>query len=102
MTFKTALRILAWLLLAGLIFATLAPIDMRPNSPLPTGAERAFALMLVGFVFGPDGRVTQTRIEAPRYLVDQGLAGCVRPVLRELRFPAAGKDTVVKVPFDIG
>ena len=51
MTLKTALRILAWLLLAGLIFATLAPINLRPNSPLPTGAERAFALMLVGFVF---------------------------------------------------
>ena len=51
MTIKVVLRIVAWLLLAGLIFATLAPIDLRPNSPLPTGAERAFALMLVGFVF---------------------------------------------------
>lgn len=51
MTLKTVLRIVAWLMLAGLIFATLSPIGMRPNSPLPTGAERAFALMLVGFVF---------------------------------------------------
>jgi VanZ family protein len=47
----TALRALAWLLLAGLIFVTLSPINLRPNSPLPTGAERAFAFMLVGFVF---------------------------------------------------
>lgn len=51
MTIGTALRFIAWLLLAGLIFATLSPIDLRPNSPLSTGAERAFALMLVGFVF---------------------------------------------------
>lgn len=51
MTLKTVLRVVAWLLLAGLVFATLAPINMRPNSPLPTGAERAFALTLVGFVF---------------------------------------------------
>ena len=51
MTLRTLLRVVAWLLLAGLVFATLSPIDMRPNSPLPTGAERAFALMLVGFVF---------------------------------------------------
>jgi hypothetical protein len=48
---KTALRILAWLLLAGLIFVTLAPIDLRPSSPLPTQLERAIALAIVGFAF---------------------------------------------------
>jgi VanZ family protein len=50
-TLRLVLRVIAWLLFAGLIFATLSPIGMRPNSPLPTGAERAFALLLVGFVF---------------------------------------------------
>ena len=55
----------------------------------------------IGLVVGPDGRVTQTRVEAPRYLIDQGLAGCLRPVLRGMRFPAAGKDTVVKNWVDI-
>jgi VanZ family protein len=45
------LRILAWLLLGGLIFVTLSPINLRPVSPLPTQLERAIALMLVGFVF---------------------------------------------------
>lgn len=48
---QIALRVLAWLLLAGLIFVTLAPIDLRPISPLPTQIERAAALGLVGFVF---------------------------------------------------
>jgi VanZ family protein len=48
---KTALRGLAWLLLAGLIFVTLSPINLRPISPLPTQLERAIALAIVGFVF---------------------------------------------------
>jgi hypothetical protein len=47
----TALRVLAWLLLAGLIFVTLSPIDLRPITPLPTQVERALALAVVGFVF---------------------------------------------------
>lgn len=51
MTLSTALRVLAWLLLAGLIFATLSPISLRPVSPLPTQLERAIALAIVGFVF---------------------------------------------------
>jgi VanZ family protein len=50
-TVTNALRGLAWLLLAGLIFATLSPINLRPISPLPTQSERALALALVGFVF---------------------------------------------------
>jgi glycopeptide antibiotics resistance protein len=50
-TLTTALRVLAWLLLAGLIFVTLSPINLRPISPLPTQVERAIAVMLVGFVF---------------------------------------------------
>jgi hypothetical protein len=45
------LRGAAWLLLAGLVFVTLSPVDMRPISPLPTQLERAIALAVVGFVF---------------------------------------------------
>lgn len=51
MTLQTALRVLAWLLLAGLIFVTLSPVNLRPVSPLPTQLERAIALALVGVVF---------------------------------------------------
>jgi hypothetical protein len=47
----TALRVAAWLLLAGLVFVTLSPVDLRPISPLPTQLERAIALSVVGFVF---------------------------------------------------
>ncbi len=51
MTLGTVLRVVAWLLLAGLIYATLSPNDMRPVSPLPTQGERAITLAVIGFVF---------------------------------------------------
>lgn len=47
----TWLRVIAWLLLAGLIFVTLSPINLRPISPLPTQFERAIALAIVGCAF---------------------------------------------------
>ena len=46
-----SLRVIAWLLLAGLIFATLSPINLRPISPLPTQLERSIALAIVGCAF---------------------------------------------------
>lgn len=51
MRLQTGLRIAAWLLLAGLIFVTLSPINLRPISPLPTQLERAIALAVVGAAF---------------------------------------------------
>jgi hypothetical protein len=50
-TASRAFRILAWLLLAGLVVVTIGPIDWRPVSPLPTQLERALALAIIGFVF---------------------------------------------------
>lgn len=51
MTGSRLLRVLAWLLLAGLVAVTIGPIQWRPVSPLPTQLERALALMIIGFVF---------------------------------------------------
>jgi hypothetical protein len=51
MTFLRALRILAWVLLIGLAFVTIAPIEFRPVTPLPVQLERALALAVIGFVF---------------------------------------------------
>ena len=51
MTWSTLLRLLAWLLLAGLIVVTIGPISLRPVTPLPTQLERALALLVIGFVF---------------------------------------------------
>jgi VanZ family protein len=50
-TIAPVLRILAWLLLAGLVFVTLSPDDLRPVTALPTQIERGFAVAVIGFVF---------------------------------------------------
>ena len=45
------LRILAWLLLAGIAFVTLAPIGLRPVTEAPPNIERALAYALFGAAF---------------------------------------------------
>ena len=44
-------RILGWLLLAGVVFATLAPIGLRPISDAPVSLERFGAYAVVSFLF---------------------------------------------------
>ena len=45
------LKIVAWLLLVGLVVVTVGPIEWRPISPLPVQLERATALAVIGLVF---------------------------------------------------
>ena len=51
MTSSNLLRLLAWLLLLGLVVVTIGPLALRPVTPLPTQLERSLALLLIGFVF---------------------------------------------------
>jgi glycopeptide antibiotics resistance protein len=44
-------RILAWLLLAAIAFATLSPIGLRPESGFSPNYERFAAFAAVGFMF---------------------------------------------------
>ncbi len=46
------LRIIAWLLTAAVIFATLGPPSLRPHSSLGQDGEHALAFVLVGLAFG--------------------------------------------------
>ena len=54
-----------------------------------------------GMVVTPSGGVSQARVEAPAFLLKNGLYRCARPKLLSIRYPAAGKDTVVRVSFDV-
>lgn len=45
------LRILGWLLLAAVVFATLVPIGLRPVTAAPVSLERFGAFALLGFLF---------------------------------------------------
>ncbi|MCC6993747.1 MAG: hypothetical protein IT370_03855 [Deltaproteobacteria bacterium] len=66
-----------------------------------TGNAELSGRINAGVVVGPDGRVTQTRVEGPAYLMKRGLASCVRARLRGLRFPRTGRESVVKYPFTV-
>lgn len=44
------------------------------------------------------GRVSRSRVQAPRYLHAQGLLGCVQGALRGMRYPATGAPTLVTMP----
>jgi hypothetical protein len=66
-----------------------------------TGAAEVNGRINAGVVVSPDGRVTQTRVEGPAWLMRHGLGSCVRARLRSLHFPATGKESVVKYPFTV-
>jgi hypothetical protein len=48
------------------------------------------------------GRVTKSRLRAPRYLFGKGLLGCAQRALARLRFPATGAPTLVTFPVHLG
>lgn len=60
------------------------------------------ATIMVKMVVGPDGRVTKSRIQAPRYLFSKGLLTCVQRSLARMKFPATGAPTSVSLPVTLG
>jgi hypothetical protein len=48
------------------------------------------------------GRVTRSRLQAPRYLFEQGLLACAQRALGRMKFPATGAPTVVSFPVNLG
>jgi len=44
------------------------------------------------------GRVTKTRLQAPRYLLDHGLYDCTQRATSRMHFPAVGGATIVTLP----
>lgn len=45
-----------------------------------------------------NGKVTRSRVQAPRYMFSQGLLGCVQRELAGWHFPATGSPTLVTLP----
>lgn len=55
----------------------------------------------VAFRVQRTGKVSGVRVEAPAYLVNHGLLGCVRKVIQSLSFPASNRSQVVTYPFQL-
>ncbi len=64
------------------------------------GAELHASISLQLLVDGT-GRVTKVRVQAPHWLFDHGLYGCMRGAATRLRFAATGAPTTVTAPFSL-
>ena len=60
------------------------------------------ATITVKLLVDGTGRVGKHRLQAPRYLQDHGLPGCVAKALGRARFTATGAATMVTAPFVLG
>lgn len=59
------------------------------------------ATITVKLLVGGEGRVTRSRVQAPRYLHEHGLLPCVQRALGRMKFPATGAPTLVTFPINL-
>ena len=52
----------------------------------------------VKMVVDGNGRVSRSRVQAPRYMFSQGLLACVQGAVKGMKFPATGAPTLVTLP----
>jgi hypothetical protein len=57
--------------------------------------------VIVKFRIQRSGAVRGMRIEAPRFLMQNGLYRCIRPLVTGLRFSASGQSLVLTYPFTL-
>jgi hypothetical protein len=60
------------------------------------------ATITVKLLVDGSGKVSKHRVQAPRYLQEHGLPGCVAKALGRARFAATGAATLVTAPFSLG
>ena len=59
------------------------------------------ATITVKLLVDGNGRVTRSRLQAPRYLFEHGLLGCAQRALGRMKFPATGAPTLVTLPVNL-
>ena len=60
------------------------------------------ATITVKLVVDGSGKVTKSKLHAPRYLFDKGLLTCAQRALKSMKFPATGAATLVTLPVSLG
>jgi hypothetical protein len=60
------------------------------------------ATITVKLVVDGTGRVSKSRVQAPRYMHEHGLLSCVQRALGRMKFPATGAPTAVSLPVNLG
>ncbi len=46
------------------------------------------------------GNVTKTKVQAPHYMFEHGVLGCIQGAVRRMKFPAVGQYTLVTMPIN--
>ena len=54
----------------------------------------------VRMIVDPHGNVTRTKVQAPHYMFEHGLLGCIQGAVRRMKFPAVGGYTLVTMPIN--
>ena len=60
------------------------------------------ATITVKLIVDGNGKVTKSKLHAPRYLFEKGLLNCTQRALRSMKFPATGAPTLVTLPVALG
>ena len=60
------------------------------------------ATITVKLVVDGSGKVTKSKLHAPRYLFDKGLLTCAQRALKTMKFPSTGAPTLVTLPVALG
>jgi hypothetical protein len=60
------------------------------------------ATITMKLVVDGNGKVTKSKLHAPRYLFEKGLLPCAQRALRSMKFPATGAPTLVTLPVSLG
>jgi len=54
----------------------------------------------VRMIVDPKGNVTKSKVQAPHYMFEHGVLGCIQGALRRMKFPAVGGYTLVTMPIN--
>jgi hypothetical protein len=60
------------------------------------------ATITIKLVVDGNGRVTKSKLQAPRYLFEKGLLNCAQRALGRMKFPSTGAPTAVTFPINLG
>ncbi len=65
------------------------------------GEAQVRGRLTVSFRIQRSGAMSGVRVEAPSYLMQHGLLGCIKPIVSRMRFPASRSAQVVSYPFSL-
>lgn len=54
----------------------------------------------VRMIVDPSGHPSKVKVQAPHYMFEHGVLGCIQGAVRRMKFPAVGQSTLVTMPIN--